>query len=218
MGVTVVKIGGEVPAGPLGVDVAALTATGARVVVVHGDLGHQSVEGQHARMVGHHQSRAGLGEVLDPADLRPEPRPEEHSQQRKDDCFVEVRVEPELVDAVVTGHPLADEVGDRGNVLGQLGRRRLDTVGPVCVDVADDGVEFLVGDVAIGIGEKRGMAPRTFRTLRRAASLSRAATRIRVQRNDFRFRLAGQPGNPLHQPPPADNLKVESSAPSAAPQ
>ncbi|MEQ4304377.1 acetylglutamate kinase [Plantactinospora sp. B6F1] len=36
MDVTVVKIGGEVPAGPLGVDVAALTATGARVVVVHG--------------------------------------------------------------------------------------------------------------------------------------------------------------------------------------
>ena len=96
-----------------------------RVLVVHRHRGHQPVERQHARVVGDHQRRPGLGQVFDPADLNPEPRVEKHSQQRQKDCVVEVRIESELVDGVVAHHPLANEFSDTGDALGKFGRRLL---------------------------------------------------------------------------------------------
>ena len=52
-------------------------------VVVHGDLGHQRVERDRAGVVGHDQ-RAALGrDVLDAADLDPEPLLGERPQQRQ---------------------------------------------------------------------------------------------------------------------------------------
>ena len=88
------------------------------MLVVHGHRSHQPVERQHTRMVGDDQCRPGLGQVLDPADLNPEPGLEKCSQQRQKDSVVEMLVEPELVDGVIAHHPLADEVGDRGDSLG----------------------------------------------------------------------------------------------------
>ena len=43
------------------------------MLVVHRDRRHQSVERKHARMVGHDERRTLRGQVLDPADLDPEP-------------------------------------------------------------------------------------------------------------------------------------------------
>jgi hypothetical protein len=54
-----------------------------------------------------------------------------------------VRIEPELVDAVVAGQPLPEESGNRGDVLGKivewcLGCRRRACRTPVIIDFADN--------------------------------------------------------------------------------
>jgi len=132
------------------------------VLVVHRHRGHQSVERQHARVVGDHQCRAGRRQIFNPADLNPEPRVEKHTQQRQKDCVVEVRVEPELVDGVVTHHPFTDEFGDRGDPLGACGRRVLggrgarDGAAPL-VDLAHDGGDLLGRSPPAGIREQRRM-------------------------------------------------------------
>ncbi len=100
-------------------------------------------------MVGHQQRGATARQVLDTADLDPEPRPEKEPQQRPKDRVVEVRIEPELVDGVVTSHPFADESGDRGDVLGELVEWRIGGPRasrtrrtPMLVDLADDGSDL----------------------------------------------------------------------------
>ena len=93
-----------------------------RVVVVHRHRSHQAIERQHPGVVGDHQRGAGHRQVLDTADLNPEPRLEKHSQQRQKDCVVEMGIEPELVDGVVAHHSLADELRDRGDPFGEFVR------------------------------------------------------------------------------------------------
>src|SRR5271154_7438537 len=158
--------------------------------VMHGDRGHQPVEGQHAGVVGHYQARAGVGEMLDAADLYPEPRVEEEPEQRPHDRIVEVRVEAELVDAVVTGEPVPHKVGDRSDPLRELVARLFPTgstgTATVLIDFAYDGGDLVGGRAGVGFGEERGMLARTLRALP-GTPLSRRTTRIPVQRNDFRL-------------------------------
>ena len=81
-----------------------------RVLVVHGDLGHQRVERDRAGVIGDDQCRACGWDVLDPANLDPEPRPIQRAQQGKQDSVGELLVEPELVDLVVPGQPATQEI------------------------------------------------------------------------------------------------------------
>ena len=76
-------------------------------------------------MVGDHQRPAVARQVLDSADLDPEPRPEEEPQQRPNDRAVEMRIEPELIDGVIAREPLPQEAGDRGDPLRQIVERCL---------------------------------------------------------------------------------------------
>ena len=130
------------------------------MLVVHGHRQHQPVERQHAGVVGDHQRRAVVRQVLDPADLDPEPGSEEQPQQRPHDRVVEVRVEAELVDAVVAGEPLAEEFGDRGDVLRQVVQRRVGRRCPrgtaVLVDFADDSRDLFGRCPAVGSESKEG--------------------------------------------------------------
>ena len=72
-----------------------------RVLVVHGDLGHQAVDGHRARVVGDDQRAADGGDVVDAADLDPEPLPVERAQRGKQHVVGQVGVVAELVDGVV---------------------------------------------------------------------------------------------------------------------
>lgn len=160
-----------------------------RMVVVDGDLGHQPVQGQDACVVGDDQRRAALRQVLDTADLDPEPVPEEPSQQGQEDSLIEVLVEAELVDCVVARHPLADELGGRGDALRQFIRARTVIGRGPCgtapvVDLTDDGRQLVGGCTRPGILEE-GRMPTCAIGARRSPSLSRRATRIGMQRNDF---------------------------------
>ena len=117
-----------------------------------------------------------------------------HSQQRQKHRIVEVLIEAELVDGVIAHHPLADELGNRGDPLGEFVRRLVG--GPsraaaraTVVDLADDGGDLLGRGAAAGVGQQGGMSARAFAT-RGRTPLSRLPTRIRVQRNHFGFGLA----------------------------
>src|SRR3954447_26676378 len=101
-------------------------------------------------------------------------------------------VEAELVDGVVTRHPLADELGDRrypgrefvGTVVGhgRTGRAAL-------VDLADDTGDLLGGCTRGGIFEQRRMTTRALGPCR-SSPLSRRPARNRVQRNNVCLRIA----------------------------
>lgn len=112
-------------------------------------------------MVGHDQGRAIAGDVLDAADFDPEPGVEEESQQRPNDRVVEVRIESELVDAVITEQPLTEKSGDSGDALRDIVEWRFTGGRPagraaVLVDLADDGGDLFGRRAAARIGEERG--------------------------------------------------------------
>ena len=85
-------------------------------VVVDGDHRHQGVDRDRARVVGDDQRAALGGDVLDAADLDPEPLLGDRPQQREHELLGDLVVEAELVDVVVAGQPAAQE----GEQLGQL--------------------------------------------------------------------------------------------------
>ena len=78
-------------------------------------LGHEGVEGDRARMVGHDQSPTLGGNVLEPTHLDPEPPTEERSQRRHQHGVGEFGVKAEFVENVVARQPPAQEsdgIGD----------------------------------------------------------------------------------------------------------
>ena len=95
------------------------------MLVVNGHRQHQPIERQHPGMIGDHQGGTIARQVLDTADFHAEPRPEKEPQQRPNDRTIEVRIEPGLVNGVVTREPLAEESGNRGDALSQLVERCL---------------------------------------------------------------------------------------------
>ncbi len=92
-------------------------------VVVHHHAGHQGVDGQRAGVVGHDQRAALGGDVLDAADLDPEPLLGQRPQRREQELLGDLRVEPELVDLVVAGQPSPQQ-------RQHLGQLRLPLVAP----------------------------------------------------------------------------------------
>ena len=80
-------------------------------------------------------------------------------QQRPHDRVVEVRVEAELVDAVVAGEPVPQEVGDGTDLLREL-VARLFGIGSagrtatVLIDFAYDGGDLVGGCAGVGLGEQ----------------------------------------------------------------
>jgi hypothetical protein len=97
--------------------------------------------------------------MLDAADLDPEPRLEEEPEQRPHDRIVEVRVEAELVDAVVTGEPVTQKVGDGTDPLRKLVARLFRTGSTGCtatvlIDFAYDGGDLVGGRAGVGFGEQ----------------------------------------------------------------
>ena len=128
------------------------------MLVVNGDRQHQPIQRQHPGVIGHHQRRTFGRQVLDTADFDPEPRPEEEPQQRPNDRAVEVRIEPELVDGVITRQPLPEEPGDRGDALSKivercLGCRRRTRDAPMLIDFPDDSGDLFGRCAAARIGE-----------------------------------------------------------------
>src|ERR1700727_2848875 len=108
--------------------------------------------------------------MLDAADLDPEPRLEEEPQQRPNDGFVEMRIEPELVDAVIAGEPVPQEVGDGSDLLRKLiaglfgfGSAARNTT--VLINFAYDGGDLVGRRLGVGFGEQRGMLARRLRAL-----------------------------------------------------
>src|ERR1700722_238390 len=108
------------------------------------------------------------------ADLDTEPGLEEKPQHRSHDRFVEMRIEPELVDAVITGKPVPQEIGDSADLLRELvaglfsfgsGARGA----PVLIDFGDDGGDLVGRRPGTGFGEERGMLTRRLRALSGAA-------------------------------------------------
>jgi len=87
-----------------------------RVLVMDGDLCHQSIQGDRTRMVGHHECSTCAGDVLDAPDLDPEPRLVERSKQRQVDMLGEVLIEAEIVDRVVPGKASTKEGQDSGDL------------------------------------------------------------------------------------------------------
>ncbi|KUH36454.1 hypothetical protein ATE80_23580 [Streptomyces kanasensis] len=113
------QVRGEEPQVPVG-----------RVVVVDGDLHHQPVQRERARVVRHDQGAALGRDVLDAEHLHPEVLLVQGPQQRHEHLVGELLVVPELVDLVLAGEaapqegqaardaPLPRAVG------GPFGRRR----------------------------------------------------------------------------------------------
>jgi hypothetical protein len=109
-------------------------------------------------VIGDHERGALARQILDTTDFNPEPRPEKESQQRPNDRAIEVWIEPEFVNRVVTGQPLPEKSGNCGDALGKLIQRRLgcrrrtrDT--PVLIDFADDGGDLFGRRAAAWIGQ-----------------------------------------------------------------
>ena len=93
-----------------------------RVSVVDRDLGHHPVDRDGARVVRDDEGPPGLGDVLDPTHLDPEPLLVDRTQEGQPDAVGEVGVEAELVDLEVTRRPTT-EVGQRAGhlLLGLVG-------------------------------------------------------------------------------------------------
>ena len=96
------------------------------MVIVHGNRRHQSVDRDHTGVVGDHKRSPGEGNVLDPTDLDAKPLLEQRAQHRHDDVVREMRVEPELVDLVVAGHPTSEEFCCRGDLVDDRRPGRID--------------------------------------------------------------------------------------------
>src|SRR6202022_5209211 len=102
-----------------------------------------------------------LGQVLDAADLDPEPRLEEEPQQRPHDRVVEMRIEPELVDTVIAGKAVPQKLGDgtdlvRELVAGLVGVGFAAGSAPVLIDLADDVGDLIGRSAGAGFGEWGG--------------------------------------------------------------
>lgn len=80
-----------------------------RMVIVHRDRRHERIDGDHPGVVGHHQCTACGRDVLDAADLDPEPLLEQRPERGQEDTVGEVRVVTELVHLVVPRETPAHE-------------------------------------------------------------------------------------------------------------
>ena len=143
-------------------------------MVVHRDGQHRAVERQSSRVVGDHQAGPGRGQVLDPADLYPEPFVIEEPKGGKYHGVVVLGIEAELVDRVLAGQSLAQEIGQPGDTGDQIRGFRL--VGPSLVEFPDDGFDVL-----------RGFRPRCCRRVPACRTSPLRTAGIGMQGNDFRF-------------------------------
>ena len=154
------------------------------------DRGHQRVEGQRARVVGHEQRAAGGRHVLDADGLHAEPLVVERAQQRHDHVLGQVAVEAEVVDRVAAREPALQELADLGHPCLELRRsRRGRQRGQLAAGGGLDGVHGLLGVPAVAVhpacggralGE--GSDPRSARPPRRGTG-SRT-TSVLAQRDD----------------------------------
>src|SRR6202035_1236548 len=84
---------------------------------------------------------------------------------RPQDRVVEMRIEPEFVDAVIAGNAVSQKVGDGTDLVHQLvaGLVGLGFVAggaPVLVNLADDGGDLIGRCPGAGFGKQRGMLTR----------------------------------------------------------
>ena len=109
-------------------------------------------------MIGDQQAGAILRQVLNAADLNPEPILEKEAQQRQDERVVELRIESEFVDRVIAGEPLGHEISDRRNALRQFIRSLGGPTNCACsaprVDFPDDSGNFFSRCPGAGVGQQ----------------------------------------------------------------
>ena len=99
-------------------EVGAQRAQEAAGVVVHRQHGHQAVERDGAGVVGDHQRAALGGDVLQAADLEPEPLLRDRSQRRHEEALGQLAVE-----AVVVHRRSRRSAGDAGTPSARRARR-----------------------------------------------------------------------------------------------
>ena len=87
------------------------------------DHRHQAVDRDRAGVVGDDQGAALGRDVLDAADLDPEPLLGDRAQRGHEEALGDLGVEAVLVDDVVAGHPAAQEGQERGRAAAPTGRR-----------------------------------------------------------------------------------------------
>ena len=117
-------------------------------VVVHRDHRHQRVDRDRARVVGHDQRAALVGDVLDAAHLDAEPLLGDRPQQRERELLGDLGVEAELVDLVVAGQPPPEQ-------REQLGQPRLPLLAP---DLLGRGPQHREPGVRRDAGERLAVA------------------------------------------------------------
>ena len=113
------------------------------VVIANSDRQHRTIERQRAGVVGDHQARTGVWQVFDTAHLDAEPFFIEEPQRGQNHRIVVLRVEAELVDGVVTGEALANEIGNSGDPLCQIADGGLSRGLAALLELPDDCVDFL---------------------------------------------------------------------------
>ena len=84
-------------------------------MIAHRHRQHRTVKGQRAGVIGDEQAGAGVREIFNAADIDPDPLVVEEAQRRQHHGVVVLRIEAELIDRVVAGDALAEEVGNPGD-------------------------------------------------------------------------------------------------------
>jgi alkyl hydroperoxide reductase subunit AhpF len=80
------------------------------VIVEQRHLGHERIQGDRARVVADHERAADIRNVLHAAGLDSEPLSVERAQRLHQHLVGELGIEAEVVDLVVAGEPIGDEL------------------------------------------------------------------------------------------------------------